>query len=413
MIDKKKVELLSPVGDFSCLKAAINNGADSIYFGIGQLNMRARSTTNFNIENINEISNICKKKNVKTYLTINTIIYDHDLSFVKKIIFQAKKYEIDAVIVMDQSVMNYAYNIGMNVHLSTQVNVTNTESVKFYSNFSDAIILSRELSLVQIKNIIKYINKNNIKGPSGKLLKIEIFVHGALCMAISGKCYLSLHYYNSSANRGACKQNCRKKYIVINKENNSKLELDHEYIMSSKDLCTISFLDKIINTGVKILKIEGRGRSPEYVSVTTSCYREAIDSIYNKTFNKKKIVFWIKRLKKVYNRGFWNGYYLGNKIGEWSKVSGSLASQKKIYLGRGIHYYTNKKIAEFLIESYTLKIGDKILIIGPTTGVKKIKVDYIMVKNIFKKKVFKGQICTIPVKFKIRSSDKIYKLIKK
>ena len=411
MICEGKIELMAPAGDWESLQAALAHGADSVYFGVEQLNMRACSTLNFNMEDLPEIVQRSREKNVRTYLAINTIIYDHDLSIIKTLANKAKKAGVDAFIAMDQAVINYARQIEMEVHISTQLNVTNIETVKFYSLFADTIVLSRELSLNQIEKITHKIKKENIKGPSGLLVKIEIFGHGALCMAISGKCYLSLHSYNSSANRGACKQNCRKKYTVIDQESGFEIKLDNEYMMSPKDLCTIGFLDQIISSGVKVIKIEGRGRAPEYVATTTSCYREALDAIAQGVFNKKKIDLWMKRLSKVYNRSFWNGYYLGQKLGEWSSSSGSLAIQKKVYLGKGRHYYPQVAIGEFLIESYDIKVGDNILITGPSTGVKEAKVDFLMVENERTQSAIKGQICTIPLNFRIRPSDKLYKLV--
>ncbi|YBU88207.1 MAG: peptidase U32 family protein [Candidatus Walczuchella monophlebidarum] len=412
MVKDGRIELMSPAGDWASLQAAIDHGADSVYFGVEQFNMRAVSTKNFTIEELAEVVNLCKEKGVRTYLAMNTIIYDHDLSVIKKVSNTAKKIGIDALIVMDQAIINYARQIGMEVHISTQLNITNIETVKFYSFFADVMVLSRELSLKQIQKISKQIQLEEIMGPSGRLVEIEIFCHGAQCMAISGKCYLSLHSKNSSANRGACKQNCRKKYTVIDQENGFDISINNEYMMSPKDLCTIDFLDKIISSGVKILKIEGRGRSPEYVAVTTACYREAIDAIANDNFEVKNPYKWRERINSVYNRGFWSGYYLGKKLVGWSEVSGSVAIQKKVYLGKGRHYYTKSSIGEFIIEAHAIHLGDKILIIGPTTGVKEIQVNSLKVENLYTKCAYKGQICTIPINFRIRNSDKIYKLVK-
>ncbi|HKJ06912.1 MAG TPA: peptidase U32 family protein, partial [Flavobacteriaceae bacterium] len=314
-----KIELMAPAGNFESLQAAIDNGADSIYFGVEQLNMRARASINFTLDDLQEISNRCKANNVRTYLTLNTIIYDHDLTIVKTLINKAKEADITAVIAMDQAVIASARAVGMEVHISTQINITNIETVKFYAMFADTLVLSRELSLRQVKKITEQITKEDVRGPSGNLVEIEIFGHGALCMAVSGKCYMSLHSHNSSANRGACKQNCRKKYTVIDQESGFEMELDNEYIMSPKDLCTIDFLDQIIDAGISVLKIEGRGRAPEYVAKVIKCYRDAIDSIYDGTYDKEKVILWMQELEKVYNRGFWSGYYLGQKLGEWSK----------------------------------------------------------------------------------------------
>lgn len=407
----EKIELMAPVGDFESLRAAIDSGADSIYFGVDHLNMRARSSANFSINDLPVVGKICKKKGIRCYLTLNTIIYDHDLSIIKKLSDKAYESGINAIIALDQAVILYAYKIGMEVHISTQLNVTNIETVKFYSSFADTIVLSRELSLNQIKKIVYKIEKYKIKGPSGKLIRIEIFCHGALCMAVSGKCYLSLHSRNSSANRGACSHNCRKKYTLLEKESGFKIDINNEYFLSTKDLCTIHFLDKIIESGIKVLKIEGRGKSPEYVAVVTTCYRKAIDFLYQGNFDIKKVMYFTKRLKSVYNRGFWGGYYLGQKLGEWSKISGSLATRKKIFLGKGRHYYSKARIGEFSIEASKVKVGDRILVTGPITGVKEVEVLSIMVNDSLSDIVVKGQVCTIPLNFKIRSSDKLYKLV--
>ena len=405
------IELMAPAGNFESLQAALDNGADSIYFGVEQLNMRARASINFTLDDLTEISRRCKEKNVRTYLTLNTIIYDHDLSVVKTLVKKAKENDITAVIAMDQAVIATAREIGMEIHISTQINITNIETVKFYAMFADTMVLSRELSLRQVKKITEQIEKEQIKGPSGKLVEIEIFGHGALCMAVSGKCYMSLHSHNSSANRGACKQNCRKKYTVIDQETGFEMELDNEYIMSPKDLCTIDFLDQVANAGIKVLKIEGRGRAPEYVAKVIKCYREAIDSLENGTYNKNEVIMWMQELEKVYNRGFWNGYYLGQKLGEWSKGSGSHATQKKVYIGKGVHYFPKASVGEFKIEAYDLSIGDTILVTGPTTGAKEIEVKEMLVNDDKLNKGSKGDSITIPLNFRIRPSDKLYKIV--
>ena len=407
----QKIELMAPAGNFESLQAALDNGADSVYFGVEQLNMRARASINFTLDDLQEISRRCKEKDVRTYLTLNTIIYDHDLSIVKTLIKKAKEADITAVIAMDQAVIVSAREAGMEVHISTQINITNIETVKFYAMFADTMVLSRELSLSQVKKITKQIEKDQIKGPSGKLVEIEIFGHGALCMAVSGKCYMSLHSHNSSANRGACKQNCRKKYTVIDQETGFEMELDNEYIMSPKDLCTIDFLDQVADAGIKVLKIEGRGRAPEYVAKVIKCYREAIDSLENGTYNKNEVIMWMQELEKVYNRGFWNGYYLGQKLGEWSKGSGSHATQKKVYIGKGVHYFPKASVGEFKIEAYDLSIGDTILVTGPTTGAKEIEVKEMLVNDDKLNKGSKGDSITIPLNFRIRPSDKLYKIV--
>lgn len=412
MTQTGKMELMAPAGDFVSLQAAIDNGADSVYFGVEQLNMRARASMNFTLEDLEEISHRCQKKGVRTYLTLNTIIYDHDLSIIKTLLDRAKKANLTAVIAMDQAVISYARQIGMEVHISTQINITNIETVRFYSMFADTMVMSRELSISQIAKIISQIEKEQIKGPSGNLVEIEIFGHGALCMAVSGKCYLSLHSHNSSANRGACKQNCRKKYTVIDQETGFEIELDNEYMMSPKDLCTIGFLDQIVHAGVQVLKIEGRGRAPEYVATVVKCYREAIDSISDGTFNSEKIHHWMERLETVYNRGFWSGYYLGQELGEWSDNSGSSATQKKVYIGKGRHFYPKSNIAEFLIEAYDLNEGDRVLIQGPTTGSQEVKVNGMQVdEKPGETKAVKGEIITFRTDFRVRPSDKLYKIV--
>jgi putative protease len=405
------IEIMAPAGNFESMQAALDHGADSIYFGVEQLNMRARASINFTLVDLPEISKRCRAKSVRTYLTLNTIIYDHDLSIVKTLINKAKEAKITAVIAMDQAVIMAAREVGMEVHISTQINITNIETVKFYALFADTMVLSRELSLRQVKKITEQIEKEQIKGPSEKLIEIEIFGHGALCMAVSGKCYMSLHAYNSSANRGACKQNCRKKYTVIEQETGFEMEIDNEYIMSPKDLCTIDILDQVVNSGIKVLKIEGRGRAPEYVAKVISCYREAIDALQKGTYQKEQVITWMQELEKVYNRGFWNGYYLGQKLGEWSNSSGSHATQKKVYIGKGTHYFPKPQIGEFKIEAFDISIGDTILVTGPTTGAQKIEIRDMMVNDEKRTKGSKGDMITIPLGFRIRPSDKLYKMV--
>ena len=406
-----KIELMAPAGSWEALQAAIDNGADSVYFGVEQLNMRAMSSINFELDDLPEIVQRCNQNGVRSYLTLNTIVYDHDLLMAKKLIQAAKDAGVSAVIVADQAVMFMAREAGLKVHISTQINITNVETLKFYSTFADTMVLSRELSLRQVKHITEQIEKQQIKGPSGRLVEIEIFGHGALCMAVSGKCHLSLHTYNSSANRGACKQNCRKPYIVIDKESGIELEVDNEYIMSPKDLMVLDFIDQVKDAGVKVLKIEGRGRAPEYVATTVKTYREAIDSLYNNTFTPERIEKWVEQLATVYNRGFWSGYYLGKKLGEWT-TPGSHATQKKIYLGKGWHYYPKAKVAEFKIEAFDLKQGDKILITGPTTGVVEKIIEQMYVNDQPGTFAQKGDIVSIKIDQKIRPADKLYKLVK-
>lgn len=412
MTNNGKIELMAPAGDFTAMQAALDNGADSIYFGVEQLNMRARASMNFTIDDLPEISRRCSEKGVRTYLTLNTIIYDHDLSIIKTLLDKAKAANLTAVIAMDQAVISYARQIGLEVHISTQINITNIETVKFYALFADTMVMSRELSITQIKKICDQIVKDDVRGPSGNLVEIEIFGHGALCMAVSGKCYLSLHSANSSANRGACKQNCRKKYTVIDQETGFEIELDNEYMMSPKDLCTIGFLDQIVDAGVKVLKIEGRGRAPEYVATVVQAYREAIDSIAEGTFSQEKVSEWMKQLETVYNRGFWSGYYLGQELGEWSDNSGSSATQKKVYIGKGRHFYPKSNVAEFLIEAYDLTVGDKVLIQGPTTGSQEMVIETMQVdEKPDSEKAIKSDVITFKTDFRVRPSDKLYKIV--
>jgi len=411
MITAKNIEIMSPVGSYESLMAAIQGGADAVYFGIENLNMRANSSKNFTINDLQKISAICQKHNIRTYITLNTIIFDDELKLMKQIVDAAKENNISALIASDVSVMKYAKSKGVEIHISTQCNITNFEAVKFYSQFADVIVTARELELKQVKAIIDSIKKEEIKGPSGKLIQIEIFAHGALCMAVSGKCYLSLDNENSSANRGACLQICRRPYKVTDKDGGIELEIDNEYIMSPKDLCTIGFLDKILSTGVRVLKIEGRGRSPEYVKTVTECYREATNSYFDKTYSAEKIKEWMKKLNSVYNRGFWEGYYLGEKMGEWTKKYGSQATKKKLYVGKITNYFTNLKVAEVKIETNNLSIYDEVIILGPTTGVYEATISEIRVnlKNV--KKTIKGEICSIPLEELVRRNDKLYKLI--
>lgn len=408
---REEIEIMAPVGSFESLAAAINAGADSVYFGIEQLNMRAKSTNNFSTQDLKEIVKRCNENNVKSYLTVNTVIYDYDINLMRQIIDIAKQSGVSAIIASDQAVINYASLQGLEIHISTQVNVSNIETLKFYSHFADVMVLSRELSLKQVKQITETIEKEQIKGSSGKLIRIEIFVHGALCMAVSGKCYLSLHEQNSSANRGACLQTCRKSYIVTEKETGFELEIDNEYIMSPKDLMTVNFIDKVLDAGVKVLKIEGRARPAEYVKTTVECYREAVDAVYENTCSEDKINDWIKRLSTVFNRGFWDGYYLGRNLGEWSKDYGSKATKKKIYIAKAKNYFSKIKVGEFLIQSGYLSVGDEILISGPTTGVVYTNVKEIRLDEKSVQSVKKGQLVSIPLNKKIRRSDKLYKIV--
>lgn len=411
-MSRRKVELMAPAGNWESLQAAINAGADSVYFGIDQLNMRARASINFTLGDLKEIAERTQKAGMKSYLTLNTIIYDHDLSVIKTLINAVKDAGISAIIASDQAVINYASTQGVEVHISTQLNVTNIETVKFYSHFADVMVLSRELSLIQVKKICEQIIKEDIRGPKGNLIEIEIFAHGALCVAVSGKCYMSLHTHNSSANRGACVQNCRKTYTVTDKETGIELEIDNEYIMSPKDLCTLDFLDQVLDTGVTVLKIEGRGRAPEYVKTVIETYRAAIDDYLKGEYNQSKVEGWMNDLKTVYNRDFWGGYYLGQKLGEFNNTSGSKATQKRVYIGKGVHYFPRAGVAEFKVEAQNIKVGDKILITGPTTGVVESEITEMMVDEKPVKEALRGVNITFPMKDKIRRSDKLYKLVK-
>lgn len=405
------MELLAPAGSFESLTAAIQAGANAVYFGVEQLNMRTRSSNNFTVEDLPAVVDLCRQHGVKSYVTLNTIIYDHDLSLMRKIVDAAHAHGVDAIIASDVAVMNYARKIGMRIHISTQSNVTNIDTVEFYAVFADVMVLSRELTLMQVAQLANEIKRRQVTGPSGSLVQLEVFGHGALCMAVSGKCYLSLHTNFASANRGACIQNCRRSYVVSDKESGAEFEVDNEYIMSAKDLCTIDFLDKIADAGVEVLKIEGRGRSADYVYTVTKCYREAIDAIREGSYNPEKIEDWKTRLATVFNRGFWDGYYLGRTMGEWSDEYGSKATKRKIYLGKGVKYFDEVKVGEFLLETQSLKIGDEILITGPTTGVIQQTIQTLRVNNQEAAAVKKGERFSLLLDEKIRPSDKLYKIV--
>jgi putative protease len=408
---EKRVELLAPAGSYEALQAAIKAGADAIYFGVEQLNMRARATMNFKVEDLPQITKRLHKQKVKAYLTLNTIIYDHDIPLMKRILEKAKEAEVDGIIAMDQAVIMAAHAMGLPVHISTQANISNIEAVKFYATYADVMVLARELTLSQIKNIVKQIEKQDIRGPSGELVKIEVFAHGALCMAISGKCYLSLHSHNASANRGACVQNCRRAYEVTDLQDGIKLRIENEYIMSPKDLCTIDFLDALLETGISVLKIEGRARGADYVYTTVKCYREAIDAYYEGTYTREKVEAWMERLRSVYNRGFWEGYYLGRKLGEWSDGPGSQATRKKLFLGEVQKYYPKLQVAQFLMRTHSLKEGETLLIIGPKTGVLEIPAKEMWIENQVCREVHKGDVFTMQVPVRVRPMDKFYKLV--
>lgn len=407
----KDFEIMAPVGSRESLAAAIQGGADSIYFGIENLNMRARSSNSFTINDLKEIALICEEHHLKSYLTINTIIYDNDLSLMRTIVNAAKEAGISAVIAADVAVMAYACSIGQEVHLSTQLNISNVDALKFYAQFADVVVLARELNLKQVRTIYDRIKEDNICGPGGQELRIEMFCHGALCMAVSGKCYLSLHEMNHSANRGACMQICRRAYTVKDKESEVELEVDNQYIMSPKDLKTIRFMDEMIEAGVRVFKIEGRARGPEYVRTVVECYKQAIEAYLNGTFSEEKVQAWDDRLKTVFNRGFWDGYYLGQKLGEWSKNYGSEATERKVYVGKAIKYFGNIHVAEFLVEASELKIGDKLLVTGPTTGALFSTLDEARVDLEPVESVRKGVHFSMKFTEKIRPNDKLYKLV--
>ena len=405
-------EIMAPVGSYDSLAAAIQGGADSIYFGIEGLNMRAKSSNNFTLDDLKNIVKICQENNMKSYLTVNTIIYDNDISLMHQIVDAAKAANLSAIIASDVSVMMYARSIGVEVHLSTQLNITNSEALKFYGQFADVVVLARELTLDQVADIYNDIVEQEIKGPSGELIRIEMFSHGALCMAVSGKCYLSLHEKDLSANRGACNQMCRRGYIVKDKESDMEFEIDNEYIMSPKDLKTIHFMNKMMDAGVRVFKIEGRARGAEYVRTVVECYKEAVKAHCEDSFSEDKIADWDTRLATVFNRGFWDGYYLGQRLGEWSMNYGSEATKRKIYIGKGLKYFSNIGVAEFLMETQTLKVGEEILITGPTTGaitqiIEEIRVDLNPVEE-----TVKGEKFSIKLADKIRPNDKLFKLIK-
>ena len=409
---EKDFEIMAPVGSYESLMAAIQGGADSIYFGIEGLNMRSRSSNNFTTEDLHKIVSICREKGIKSYLTVNTVIYDEGLVLMRQIIDAAKEAEVSAVIAADVAAMNYAISIGQEVHLSTQLNISNVEALKFYARFADVVVLARELNLTQVHEIYKQIVEQQIKGPKGELIRIEMFSHGALCMAVSGKCYLSLHEMNASANRGACMQVCRRGYSVRDKESNIELEIDNQYIMSPKDLKTSHFMNKMMDAGVRVFKIEGRARGPEYVRLVTACYKEAVKAYCDGTYSEEKVAEWDERLRSVFNRGFWDGYYLGQRLGEWSSKYGSGSTKKKVYLAKGVKYFDKLGVAEFEMESGDLKVGDEILITGPTTGAVMQTVDEIRVELTPVEQAVKGERFSIKVTEKVRPSDRLYKMVK-
>ncbi len=409
MAREKKVEIMAPVGDFASLQAAIKAGADSVYFGVQKLNMRSLGAKNFTLEDLLEIVKICAEKNVKTYLTVNAVLYDEDLGDIKEIVDAAKKAGVSAVIASDISAIKYANSVGVEVHSSTQLNVSNIEAVKFFAQFSEVIVLARELNLEQIKRICEEIKKQNICGPKGDLVKIEIFVHGALCVSIAGKCHMSLALYNKSANRGECLQACRRSYNVKDEQTGDELVIDNKYVMSPKDLCCVGFIDKILDAGVSVLKIEGRARAADYVYAVVKVYKEAVEAVNDGSYNQDKVKVWVKELEKVFNRGFWQGgYYLGKKLGEWTDSPGSKATIKKSFMGTAKNYFVKTKIADFYLNNGPLKVGDEVMIIGKTTGVMKTKIKSLHKDGKETEVAEKGDEVTFPVDERVRENDELY-----
>lgn len=413
LINGEQVEVMAPAGSRESLAAALQAGADSIYFGIEALNMRAHSASRFTIDDLRDIAMICAERGVKSYLTVNTIIYDDDLELMRQICDAAHEAGISAVIAADVAVMDYCNRIGQEVHLSTQLNISNTEALRFYARFADVVVLARELNMFQVHHIRQFIDREQIKGPSGEPLRIEMFCHGALCMAVSGKCYLSLDNLGRSANRGECMQVCRRAYTVRDRDTGVELDIDNKYIMSPKDLKTIGFIDKMVGAGVRVFKIEGRARSAEYVYNVVRCYKEALQAVADGTFTPERVAEWDESLSTVFNRGFWDGYYQGQKLGEWSEKYGSSATEKKVYVAKGVKYFSRLGVGEFYVEAGEINVGDRLLLVGPTTGI-----HYLTATEIhFADKgaiqtAKKGQLVSIPVPDKIRSSDKLYKLVK-
>ena len=411
-MDIQEYEIMAPVGSRESLAAAIQAGAGSIYFGIGQLNMRSHSANHFTIEDLKEIAETCNERGIKTYLTVNTVIYGEDINAMREIIDAAKAANITAVIVSDVAVMVYCRQVGMEVHLSTQLNISNIEALKFYAQFADVAVLARELNMEQVAEIYRQIEEQDIRGPRGELVRIEMFCHGAFCMAISGKCYMSLHDSNRSANRGQCTQICRRSYTVTDNETGNQLEIDNKYIMSPKDLKTIRFIDKMMKAGVRVFKIEGRARGPEYVYEVVTCYKEAIQSVLDGTYTEEKKDKWDERLSTVFNRGFWDGYYQGQRLGEWTKNYGNKATEKKVLVGKVMKYFSKLGVAEIAVEASEIEKEQKMLITGPTTGIMKfdaseIRYDLKPVEN-----AEKGRRVSVPVPDKVRPNDKVYKLLK-
>lgn len=411
-MDIQEYEIMAPVGSRESLAAAIQAGAGSIYFGIGQLNMRSHSANHFTIEDLKEIAETCNERGIKTYLTVNTVIYGEDINTMHEIIDAAKAANITAAIVSDVAVMVYCRQVGLEVHLSTQLNISNIEALKFYAQFADVAVLARELNMEQVAEIYRQIEEQNIRGPRGELVRIEMFCHGAFCMAISGKCYMSLHDSNRSANRGQCTQICRRSYTVTDNETGNQLEIDNKYIMSPKDLKTIRFVDRMMKSGVRVFKIEGRARGPEYVYEVITCYKEAIQSVLDGTFTEEKKDKWDERLSTVFNRGFWDGYYQGQRLGEWTKNYGNKATEKKVLVGKVMKYFSKLGVAEIAVEASEVEKNQSMLITGPTTGIMKFDASEIRYDLNPVDKAEKGWRVSIPVPDKVRPNDKVYKLVK-
>lgn len=408
----QEFEIMAPVGSRESLAAAIQAGADSVYFGIGQLNMRSHSANHFTIEDLKEIAETCKARGIKTYLTVNTVIYGEDLSVMREIIDAAKQADITAAIVSDVAVMVYCRQVGLEVHLSTQLNISNIEALKFYAQFADVAVLARELNMNQVAEIYRQIQEQDVRGPRGELVRIEMFCHGAFCMAVSGKCYMSLHDANRSANRGECVQICRRSYTVTDNETGNQLEIDNKYIMSPKDLKTIRFIDKMMKAGVRVFKIEGRARGPEYVHEVVTCYKEAISSVIEGTYTEKKKDSWDERLKTVFNRGFWDGYYQGQKMGEWTRNYGNKATERKVLVGKVIKYFSKLGVAEIAVEASEISLNEKMLITGTTTGVMKFTASEIRYDLKPVDRAEKGWRVSLPVPDKVRPNDKVYKIVR-
>lgn len=415
-MDRKEIEIMAPAGNFECLSAAIEGGADSVYFGVGRLNMRSHSANNFSQGDLPEITRICRSAGVKTYMTLNIVLYEEDIAPMREALYAAKAAGVDAIIASDMAAISYCREIGLEVHASTQLNISNIEALRFWSRFADVMVLARELNLNQVKRISEAIENEHITGPAGKLIRLEMFAHGALCMAISGKCYLSLHNCGHSANRGDCYQICRRGYRLTDIETGEGLEIDNRYILSPKDLCTIEYLDKMVQAGVTVFKIEGRARSAEYVKRATQCYREAADAICDGVFTPELAAGLKERLSEVFNRGFWDGWYQGGKMAQWSEIYGSHATRRKTYFGKVTNWYDRISVAEVLVESGSVKVGDDFIAIGATTGVYEGKVEEIRVDLVPVQEARKGDLCSIPVAFpedlkgdrKLRRGDRLY-----